>query len=252
MRAAVFLLLGLAPGAAAQSAASPWEVSTYHHGVSGGYGDWSGLIVRASAKPGRTTLIGDVAVERRFRDDGVYASLQLLRDVSPSTFLTLGAGTGTGRLIHPDLRADASINRKFLARRQLVLSLGGGYVNAADPYEDRYTSVGAAWYFVRPLVVQVLGSVSRSDPGAVASHSAATTVTWSARNGAQVSSRLGIAREAYQLVADRALHAFGSGAGAVTLRTPIASAWGALLAADAYRNRYYTRAGATLGVYRRR
>ena len=62
-------------------------------------------------------------------------------------------------------RVDATLYRKFLPGRNLVGSVGVGYYNAPDGHTDRSLSLGAAYYFEAPWIVEGGVRLNTQQPG---------------------------------------------------------------------------------------
>jgi YaiO family outer membrane protein len=242
------LLLGLSPTAHAQDR-SQLTVSGFHHRVSNGFGHWSGAAARLTLGGSRSAWYLDAKGQRAFGDDGVYAALTWVGDLSSRLFVSAGLGAGSGDFVFPDLRADAAIHLKLGPARRVIVFAGATLVNAKLGFEDQAVFGGVTWYASARAVLELGGRINWSDPGDVRSE----RVNASATLG-RVGRRLFVlrgngGREGYQLTgAGQILRRFDSYEAEAVWQEPLARRWSLVLGGVWYHNPFYDRRGASIGV----
>ncbi|WP_342130372.1 YaiO family outer membrane beta-barrel protein [Hydrogenophaga sp. OTU3427] len=226
------------------------EAYTSAHSLSNGYGDWHETGLRGHIGVGDHLLGAEIATMKRFGERGRYIGLSDTVTLDPDWFATLSVGAGDGAAYLPDHRVDAFINRKLLASRQLIATLGAGYYRAPDKHTDRNLSLGATYYFDAPWVVQGEIRFNESSPGQVRTHQQFVAATWGREHQTQVVVRHGWGDEGYQAIGGGAsLVNFSSRQSQLTLRHWLGPQWGVSLGLERYSNPYYTRKGAVLALF---
>src|SRR5438270_4600140 len=139
----------------------------------GGYSDmyprpytaWKEGYVRFAVSGGRNTLTGEASKLHRYGDDGWFYGAGLTRDFSDNWFADAHISSSAGGFFLPKYRADASISRKLLPNKQLVLTAVGGYDKSRQVNRD-YRYGGAFTYYTKwSLVGQGGVNLTHSNPG---------------------------------------------------------------------------------------
>jgi YaiO family outer membrane protein len=238
------------PGIALRLDRSNLELRVSAQRVTGGYGRWQeGALVGTYAR-GRHVLRGELAQMRRFDQSGTYVGMMDTVTLDPDWYASVAAGAGDGAFYLPRYRVDAFINRKLLAERNLVLSLGAGYYRAPDGHIDRSATVGLQYYFPGPWIAQAAVRFNESDPGSVRARQQLVALTYG--NGApwQVVARYGWGREAYLAIGPSTpLVDFESREANLQWRYALDRSQGIVVALEHYRNPAYDRTGALLGYF---
>lgn len=248
------------PGAGAPAAAAPAEVpdnqprslelSVGSQRLSAGYGNWRDVTLRGVYGFGAHVLQAEVSEMRRFGKSGTFFGLGDTVTIDPDWFASLSFGVGDGAFYLPRLRADASLNRKWLAKRNFVTSVGVGYYDAPDGHIDRSLNLGGAYYFEQPWVVQGGIRFNRSNPGSILTQQQFLAVTYGREKRDLVTARYGWGREGYQTIAQNTrLVDFQSKEASLAWRHWLDSRWGFLVSAETYRNPSYERNGVHFGVF---
>jgi len=233
-------------------APQPTRIEAYasHHRLSGGYADWGELGVRATRVTGPHVLQGELAATRRFGESGVFLGLGDVYTFDEDWYGQLAVGAGDGASYLPRWRVDAFLNRKLLARRQLVATLGLAWYRAPDGHEDRSVGLGAIYYFDCPLVVQGEYRRNVSEPGSVATRRRFLALTWGRESELQVTARHAWGEEGWQpLGAGQAIMNFRSRESSLGVRRRF-GAWGVSLRLEHYRNPAYVRRGVVVSLFR--
>lgn len=247
---AAALLVMMAAPLAAQRPAGWLQAEGFYHAVTNDFGDWKGVALRAVAPTAvRTIVYGDLIAQEAFNDRGVYAAAGL-RHGFGDWFTLVSVGGGTGDYVLPELRADASLGKAWLARRNLVTILGATYVKSKDIYEDVAVSAAVATY-LPGVTVEVGGRINWSSPDAVRSERAWGALTLGRERRRLVVLRGGGGYEGYQLtgVVDTRQR-FRSWEASATWREWLGGQVGVFAGGEWYDNPYYTRTGVTLGLFR--
>lgn len=245
----------LQPAGAQQDAATPvplrgFEAYVSHHSLTAGNPDWREVGVRGAYQSGAHLFNGELAAMKRWGESGVYAAIGDTYTFNEDWFgsLTFGAGNGADYL--PRWRADGFINRKLLAKKNLVATLGAGYYRAPDGHIDRNVSIGGTYYFEQPLVVQGEIKFTHGSPGSVDTRQYFVAGTWGREKQTTATARIGWGEEGYQSIgAGAVLTNFRSREFSVNVRHWLGKDWGAEIAAERYRNPFYRRTGITAGLF---
>ena len=226
------------------------EVRAGAQHVTGGFGDWRDASVFGTYRTGRHLLQAELASQHRFHDAGTYAAVIDTYTFDDDWFASLAIGAGDGAFFLPRYRADAFVHRKLLRDRRLVATLGAGYYRAPDGHVDRSFTVGGAYYFEAPWVVQAAVRFNESDPGSVRARQQFVALTYGRERRDVVVARYGWGREAYLAISPgRALVDFASREATLQWRHWLDARQGVSIALEHYRNPLYERSGATVGWF---
>jgi YaiO family outer membrane protein len=188
------------------------EASGFVHQVTNGFGDWHGARLRAVVPAGsRSVFFLEGVGQRAFRDDGFYATVAHQLAAGDDWITYLGIGAGSGEFVFPDLRVDATVTRKLLPSRRLLVSVGGTWVRSKDVYRDRTAVAALTGYLGATAVLEVGGRFNWSSPGEVASQRAYAALTLGRSGRRYLVLRGAGGSEAYQLTGSGATeHKFNS------------------------------------------
>jgi len=244
------LALLAAPPAGAQAPPGPagWvQAEAFYHRVTNGFGDWKGVGARLVAPAGSAGWYLEAQAQEAFRDRGVYGAVGLRQQLGAGWFTLLGAGAGTGEFALPDLRADWTLGKAW---GRVVANAGATYVNAKRGFEDLAVRGGLALYFPG-AVLEGGGRINWSWPEAVRSERGYGALTLGHERRRYVTLRASGGREGYQLTGVAATaRRFRSYEGSVAWREWLGSGWGFVLQGVWYDNPFYTRTGASVGIFR--
>lgn len=204
---------------------------------------WGGQYAKIvwSPDPGMTWY-GELANQRRFGEQGVFASVGATRVLNEDWYGSLFAGTSSGGSFLPKYRFDGSISRKWLDQKNLVTTLGLGYYRAKDVHRDESIDMSLRYYFDTPWIAEVGVRSNWSDPGAVRADRGRVAVTWGRDQKAYVTLRHEAGKEAYQIVgAQNLLTDFSSRETSVNWRQWVAGDSGFNVWLSRYDNPFYTR-----------
>ena len=219
--------------------------------LTNGFGIWSSGYFRSVISAGNDTLNGEVEGQHEFADSGIYFAAGDTHNFTPDTYGSVTVASSTGGFFLPLYRGDAFLNHKFLARKQLITTIGFGYYAAKDPHRDRSLALGATYYFDKPWVLEDGIRFNVSNPGVVLSPSGFVAITQGRNKEHYITARAGYGEEGYQLIGPtNSLSSFRSQTITVTWRQWVGRNWGADTVADYYGNPYYSRAGASIGFFR--
>lgn len=242
-----------AQGTAAADLSAPargLEAYASRHHLSNGYGNWHESGVRGQYGMGSHLWAAEVATMRRFGESGRFIGLSDTWTLNEDWFTAVSVGAGDGAAYLPRYRVDGFVNRKLLASRQWVATLGAGYYRAPDGHIDRNISLGSTYYFEAPWVVQAEVRFNNSSPGQVRTHQQFVAATWGRAKQTQVIARHGWGAEGYQAIGGGAsLVNFDSRQTQLTLRQWVGPQWGFTAGVERYSNPFYDRNGARLSLF---
>lgn len=226
------------------------ELSTGAQSLSGGFGNWRDVTLKGTYGLPNHVLQGEVSVHNRFNKNGAFLSLSDTYTFNEDWFGSVALGVGDGAFYLPRYRVDGTIYRKFLPGRNLVGSVGAGYYNAPDGHTDRSLSLGAAYYFEAPWIVEGGVRLNRSNPGSVDTQQQFVALTWGRPKQDLVTARYGWGSEGYlAIAANRQLVNFDSREASLTWRHWFNARTGVLVGANRYSNPLYRRSGVNVGVF---
>ncbi len=226
------------------------ELSGGAQSLSGNLGDWRDLTLKGTYGMDKHVLQGELSAHRRFDKDGAFLGVSDTYTFNEDWFGSVAVGVGDGAFYLPKYRWDATLYRKFLPNRNLVGSVGVGYYNAPDGHTDRSVSLGAAYYFEAPWIVEGGVRMNRSNPGSVDTQQQFVAVTYGRPKQNLVTARYGWGTEGYlTIAANKQLVNFESREASLTWRHWLNSQTGVLVGANRYTNPTYRRTGFTVGVF---
>lgn len=243
---------GAAPPAApvGEDALRSLELSAGAQNLSGGFGNWRDVTLRGAYGAGAHVFQGELSHHHRFGQSGTFVGVSDTYTFSPDWHASVALGAGDGAFYLPKARIDATLYRKFLPGRNLVGSVGVGYYDAPTGYTDRSVSLGAAYYFEAPWIVEGGVRFNTSNPGSVKSQQQFVALTWGRNKQDLVTGRYGWGSEGYLAVAAGAqLVNFNSREASLTWRHWLTPSTGVLVGANRYTNPSYRRSGVNVGVF---
>jgi YaiO family outer membrane protein len=226
------------------------ELSTGAQRLTNGFGNWRDVTLKGAYGLDKHLLQGELSAHRRFGEDGVFLGLSDTYTFNEDWYGSLAVGAGDGAFYLPRYRVDGTIYRKLLPNRNLVASLGLGYYKAPGGNSDQSVSLGAAYYFEAPWIVEGGIRLNRSSPGSVGTQQQFVAVTYGRNKQDLVTARYGWGEEGYLAVAaNRQLVNFESREASVSWRHWFNPRTGVLVGANRYSNPSYRRSGVTVGVF---
>jgi len=246
------------------------ELSTGAQRLTNGFGNWRDVTLKGAYGLDKHLLQGELSAHRRFGEDrgaacahrrdrlphrrfgedGVFLGVSDTYTFNEDWYGSLAVGAGDGAFYLPRYRVDGTIYRKLLPNRNLVASLGLGYYKAPGGNSDQSVSLGAAYYFEAPWIVEGGIRLNRSSPGSVDTQQQFVAVTYGRNKQDLVTARYGWGDEGYLAVAaNRQLVNFESREASVSWRHWLNPRTGVLVGANRYSNPSYRRSGVTVGVF---
>ena len=148
-------------------------------------------------------------------------------------------------------RADAFLSRKWLEKRNLVTTDRVWLLRSKDVHYDFNAFIGVTYYFESPGSWKLGLHYNFSQPGNVTAPGPFAAVTYGRNKDYYLVLRVGIGREAYQVVGpDEAITDFASQVVTLTWRQWLTREWGFKLQTEYYHNPFYQRAGFEIGIFR--
>jgi len=226
------------------------ELSAGAQSLTGGFGNWRDVTLRGTYGLPSHVLQGELSQNHRFGVDGTFVGISDTYTFNPDWYGSVALGAGDGAFYLPKLRVDATLYRKFLPGRNLVASVGVGYYDAPTGYTDRSVSLGAAYYFEAPWIVEGGVRFNTSNPGSVRSQQQFVALTWGRAKQDLVTGRYGWGSEGYLAVAAGAqLVNFKSREASLSWRHWLTPSTGVLVGANRYTNPSYRRSGVNVGIF---
>lgn len=226
------------------------ELSTGAQRLTNGFGNWRDVTLKGAYGLDKHVLQGELSAHRRFGEEGVFLGVSDTYTFNEDWFGSVAVGAGDGAFYLPRYRVDATLYRKFLPGRNLVGSVGIGHYKAPDGHTDRSVSLGAAYYFEAPWIVEGGVRLNRSNPGSVDTQQQFVAVTWGRNKQDLVTARYGWGDEGYlAIAANRQLVNFESREASITWRHWFNQRTGVLVGANRYTNPLYRRSGVNVGVF---
>lgn len=240
----------MAPVQTADAMKRNLELSAGMQSLSGGFGNWRDLTLRGTYGLPSHVLQGELSAHRRFNQDGVFLGLSDTYTFNEDWFGSIALGVGDGAFYLPRYRVDATLYKKWLADRSLVTSVGVGYYSAPDGHTDRSLSLGAAYYFESPWIVEGGVRLNSSNPGSIQTQQQFVALTYGRDKQDLVSARYGWGSEGYlAIAANTQLVNFRSREASVAWRHWLNPRTGVLISANRYTNPSYRRSGLNVGIF---
>ena len=213
------------------------------------FSDWRNFTLHGIYEYHDHVLQGELSAKREFDTNGRFLGLTDTYTIDSDWFTTISIGVGDGAFYLPRYRLDGFVYRKWLAKKNLVSSIGAGYYKAPDGHVDRSLSLGGAYYFDLPLVAELGVRFNRSSPGSVNSHQQFLALSWSPTAEDSFTSRVAWGSEGYAPLTETAnLVGFKSNEQSIAWRHKLARSWSISVAANRYSNPSYQRRGFDVGI----
>jgi YaiO family outer membrane protein len=245
------------PGSDVAPQTGPKQLTNYFEAggdyltLTNGFGYWAGGYARGVVTEGKNIWNAEVNGQHEFGDAGVYLAAGDTYNFNPDWYGSLTVGSSAGGFFWPRLRGDGFINRKWMARRQLITTFGFGYYASKDVHRDHSFFVGSTYYFTKPWILEEGIRFNVSNPGSVFSPASFVAVTQGRNQQHYITVRAGFGVEAYQLVGPTvALNDFQSRTFTAIWRQWLGTNWGVNLVGDYYHSPFYLRGGASIGFFR--
>lgn len=233
------------------------EVGGSHSSLTAGNPDWNDFYARGMISGGRNIINGEITRESRFGDSGWFGDLGLTRTLSENWYAQLSAGGSVGGFFLPKVRTDALISRKLLPRRQLVMSVGGGFDQSRTVAHDWRGQVEGAYYFGYPVVLQAGLMWTRATPGNILARTQYIAASQGHEKEHFVSLRYEWGREGYEVIGPstplvptvNVLFDFPIRTITGTWRQWVGPNWGLNFNVEQHQETAYHRIGGTVGVF---
>ena len=135
MRISLLLLLLLF--ALGVHAHGEFELGGIYYDLSDNFADTSGVYARGRLGPyGPNEWRAELVQLDRFDDDGLFAAVGNIHQFNEEWFSDIAIGSSSGGFFFPELRIDATLNKRWLEGLNLVTSVGVTYFDAKDIHTD--------------------------------------------------------------------------------------------------------------------
>lgn len=226
------------------------EFGGSYSNLNNSFNNWGDAYFRGVMGSEHNTFNAEITREGRYGDSGWFYDLGWTHVFGPNWYAEVYGGISTGGFFLPARRLDSFINRKLLARKQLVIGVGYGYdksktVNAADRWQ-----LGGAYYFERPFIVQAGATWTVAQPGTIVARSQYAALIQGHPKEHYITLRAEYGREGYELIGPQtALFNFLIHKYSASWRQWMGPNWGFNAAYDYENNAAFTRNGGTLGLF---
>ena len=228
------------------------EIGINDNWLSEGLDNWYGVALRGSWQQNANNIWeGEILHENEYNTWGTYFVAGVTHIFNEDWYGSMYIGAGDGAFFFPKFRIDAFINRKLLADKNLVATLGVGYEEAQQVNSDERIYLGASYYFEIPLEVEGGVWFNKSEPGPVRSNRYRVAATYGRPFERYLIAEFDWGREAYQFISeDVALVDFNSQMLTLTWREWMARNWGFALRGQLYWSDEYNRQGIEINVFK--
>jgi YaiO family outer membrane protein len=212
---------------------------------------WRDAYLRGVMSTGKNSFDGETTRQERYGDTGWFFGLGWTRVLSENwyTDLHFGSSTVSGFFL-PKARVDGFLNRKLLARKQLVMTGGFGYDRSKTVNSAYRVQVNGTYYFEHPFVLQGGVTWTRANPGAIVARSQWAAITQGHEKEHYISLRAEIGREGYELIGPQtALFDFVVHNYSLNYRQWLGVNWGFNAALEHEGNLSFKRNGGTVGIF---
>lgn len=244
--------LGCVLVAHAETPGGSLEANALYYDLSDGFAPTSGVNLRGRLGPvGKDEWLAELAYLDRFDDTGTFGQVGNIHQFDDRWFSQLYLASSAGGFFWPEFRIDASLSRRMLAGRNLVVTAGVAYFDAKDIHSDTGYRLETIYYTSSPWVFQAGVTYNVSEPGSVGSTSGYAAVSHVTDGTRILSARVGAGHQAYQpLQADSFQVDIPFTSVRVTWKEWVGARWGVQLAADSYLSDVYDQHGVEVGLFR--
>lgn len=228
------------------------EAGGKYYTLTDGQPDTAGVYTRGILDVGNAdTWSGEIVHLDRFNDTGTFFSIGDTHTFNALYYGNVTVGSSSGGFFWPRVRVDASLSRKWLARQNLVTTIGFGYYDAKDIHSDKSVLLETTYYFNAPWIAQAGVRINDSEPGAVVSTSGYMALTYGHDRRRFVTLRGGFGNQGYQpfgaqsFTVDTEFHQL-----TLTWREWVGHDWGVNFVADDYNSSTYDQRGIELGLFK--
>jgi hypothetical protein len=117
----------VSPQAGAKQLTNYVEAGGDYLTLTNGFGHWAGGYARGVVTQRNNIWNAEVNRQYEFGDAGVYLGAGDSYNFDPDWYGSLTVGTSVGGFFWPRFRGDGFINKKWMARKQLITTFGFGY-----------------------------------------------------------------------------------------------------------------------------
>ncbi len=228
-----------------------FEITTGTQQLTGPYSSWRHQTVHGVLEQGDHVLQGELSNKNEYDTGGTFLGLTDTVTLDDNKFASLSVGVGDGAFYLPRYRLDGFLYNKWLPKQNFVSSLGVGYYDAPDGHVDLSISLGGAWYFEQPIVLEGGVRFNRSNPGGVMTHQQFIAASYNPDSRNAWSARVAWGSEGYLPVAlNTNLVNFNSQEASLAWHRRINQNWGASISINHYRNPTFERSGVDIGLSR--
>ena len=229
-----------------------FELGGIYYDLSDNFADTSGVYARGRLGPyGPNEWRAELVQLDRFDDDGLFAAVGNIHQFNEEWFSDIAIGSSSGGFFFPELRIDATLNKRWLEGLNLVTSVGVTYFDAKDIHTDTGYRLETTYYSPTPWRFQAGIQYNESEPGSVGSVSGFGAVSHSIVGERELTFRLGGGEQAYQAFEN---DSFQVDVNFLSLRFVarqwVGANWGINFVADSYHSTTFDQHGVEVGLFK--
>jgi YaiO family outer membrane protein len=216
------------------------------------YGNWSNQYVKGFFQVNdKNAWYGELYHDYEFFQHGDFAKVEQTHIYNEDYYSTVSFGMSDNSIYIPKYYVGGSIFKKQLKQKQLIAYLGFHAYWWRPNSSSEDINPGFVYYFEKPWIFEAGLYINRSNPGVIYTASGYTAVTQGREKEHYITVRVGLGKESYlPLGGNVAVVGYASEVLTVTWRQWIGQNWGTNIIAERYHNKFYDRAGITLGLFK--
>lgn len=220
--------------------------------LTNGFDDWKGGYLQGAWRQNQKNIWNwEILFQEQYNTSGNYSVAGLTHIFNPDWYGSVHVGGSGSGFFFPDYRIDATINKKLLPERNLVLTAGSGYIRQKDAHTDRYLYLGAAYYLPEAWLIEGGLRLNRSSPGSVSSTRYVLAISQARDNIRHISFSIDSGDESYLAIGpSTSLVDFPSTLLTFNWREWLNNDFGMHMIAEYYTSDVFNRTGITIGVFK--
>lgn len=226
------------------------SVGITHQRLSDGFGNWNDQFMRLIWEQDRKNLFtAEVVHGNRFGESGVLGGASWTHVFDDDWFGSLSYARTTQGVFWPISQGTVQINRKWLAQRQLITTLGFAFDESRNNYSGRGTIASLSYYAPGNLLFSIGTRMNAVQPGDVRTNRGFGSITWGRSGSAYLSLTVNSGREGYQILNSTAVTNFSSSEKILAWKQWVGRDSGFEVKLLDYRNPFYGRSGLEAGLF---
>jgi YaiO family outer membrane protein len=220
--------------------------------LTNGFDDWKGGYLQGAWQQDQNNIWDwEILYQKQYGASGNYYVAGLTHVFDQDWYGSVHVGASGSGFFFPDYRVDAAIHRKLLPQRDLVLTVGTGYIEQKDSHSDKYLYLGAGYYFPDAWLIEGGVRLNQSSPGSVSSSRYLLALSRARDKIRHIAISIDWGDEAYLAIGPTtSLVDFPSTLLMVNWREWYGPDYGLHVIAEYYDSDVFNRTGVTIGVFK--